>query len=120
MLTRINYRKLRIMTNVFKLMVANQRMKASRDAELQIEQRIQSSATLCEKCILALEYINPQSTLMEKVIKADLEIITLPTKPVETAKRMEKHMRSSSQHMTRLPSSTLYRFAQIIMSTFTS
>ena len=74
MLSGINYNKLRIMSTVFKLMVANQRMKASRDAELQIEQRIQSSSTLCEKCILAREYINPQSTLMEKIIKSDLQI----------------------------------------------
>ena len=61
-----------------KQLVENHRLKSSKDAEGKIFEQIQNSKTLCEKCILVREYINPQSTLMEKVIKTDLEIGPTP------------------------------------------
>lgn len=110
MLSGINYNKLRIMSTVFKLMVTNQRMKASRDAELQIEQRIQSSSTLCEKCILAREYINPQSTLMEKVIKSDLQINNPPN---ETSGDGEKNGKNYEIKFSAHDKTSKFNFVQI-------
>ena len=39
-----------------------------------IIQRIENSKNLLEKCILAREYTKPQSTIMEKIVKKNLEI----------------------------------------------
>ena len=41
---------------------------------LKIETLIQYSNNLCEKCILARNFLKPQSTIMERIIKTDLDI----------------------------------------------
>ena len=55
-----------------KQLVLNQRIRTENNKLIQ--KRIMESKTLLEKCILAREYLTPQSTIMENIIKQDLKI----------------------------------------------
>lgn len=56
-----------------KQLVINQRIKTkSKDY---IINKIQNSKDLLTKCVLAREYLSPQSTIIEKIVKKDLKIL---------------------------------------------
>jgi len=52
----------------------NLKIKTSDTAINGVVEQMKNSGSLEEKCILAREFINPQSTIMEQIIKRDLEI----------------------------------------------
>jgi len=61
-----------MITNLFKL-VKQMKLKEMKDKKYILE-KIKNEKTLTEKCILAREYLNPQSTDLEIICKEELDI----------------------------------------------
>lgn len=61
-------------TKELEILVAEMRLKEESELNNNIIKRIQNSLSLLEKCILIRNYIKPQSTIIEQIIKNDLGI----------------------------------------------
>lgn len=58
----------------FLLLVKNMKLKENENKRKDIIEKINKCDTLTKKCILVREYLNPQSTIFESIIKKDLLI----------------------------------------------
>ena len=65
--------------------------KTSDSAISAVVEQMKNSQSLEEKCILAREYINPQSIIMEQIIKKDLEISNAPNETSGDGSKNEKN-----------------------------